>query len=277
MTQLESYKGYYLWNYVPSAAAAVIFLLLFLAGTAFHTWKIWKRKTFFCVPFAIGCFFEFIGYCARASAHNKTGKMMPYCIQSVFILLGPALFAASVYMVLGRVIIGVGGQKYSLIPVRWLTKIFVVGDVLSFLIQGGAAGMMVQSSLASLGNKLVVLGLLVQVIMFGLFIVTAIVWQVRMKKDPSVGTRQGGLKWKYHLTTLYLVSLLIMVRSLFRVAEFVMGNDGYLLKHEWTLYVFDAVLMALVVLLFGVRYPGDISSYEYVHERVKLNEMEGVA
>ncbi|KAL2859570.1 RTA1 like protein [Aspergillus pseudodeflectus] len=283
MAQLETYKGYYLWKYVPSQAGAVIFLLLFLAATAYHTWRIWKRKTYFCICFAIGGFFEFIGYCARASAHNKTGRMMPFCIQNVYILLGPALFAASIYMTLGRLIVAARAENHSLIPARWLTKIFVLGDILSFLIQGGAAGMMVSSDLASLGNKLVVIGLIVQVVMFGVFIVTAVVVHVRMWRRPRDGFageafgggRGGGLSWvSRHLVTLYLVSGLIMVRSVFRVAEFVMGDDGYLLTHEWTLYVFDAALMWLVMVVFGVRYPGDISMYSRVSEdRVKLTGM----
>jgi len=62
---------------------------------------------------------------------------MPYIIQSLLLLLGPALFAASVYMVFGRLIRLVGGERYSIIRVNWLTKIFVLGDVLSFLVQSG--------------------------------------------------------------------------------------------------------------------------------------------
>ncbi|KAL4863032.1 hypothetical protein BDV12DRAFT_202505 [Aspergillus spectabilis] len=277
MAELQTYKGYYLWHYVPSRAAAVIFLLLFLAGTAFHTWKIWKHKTYFCMCFAIGGFFEFIGYCARTSAHNKTGKMMPFCIQNVFILLGPALFTASIYMVLGRIIVLVKGEKHSLIPVRWLTKVFVAGDVLSFLIQGGAAGMMISTDLARLGNKLVVIGLVVQVVMFGLFVVTAMIFQLRMNGDlhaPEIFS--ANFRWRFHLNTLYIVSVLIMVRSVFRVVEFVMGNDGYLLQNEWPLYVFDAALMWLVMVVFGVRYPSDVFGYSHVHERVPLSEVRGV-
>lgn len=56
MTELQTYRGYYLWHYVPSRVAAVIFLLLFLAATAFHSWKTWKHKTYFCICFALGCF-----------------------------------------------------------------------------------------------------------------------------------------------------------------------------------------------------------------------------
>ena len=56
-------------------------------------------------------------------------------MQSLLILLAPALFAASIYMVLGRLIIHAGAQHRSIIRITWLTKIFVGGDVLSFLLQ----------------------------------------------------------------------------------------------------------------------------------------------
>jgi hypothetical protein len=56
-------------------------------------------------------------------------------MQSLLLLLAPALFAASIYMVLGRIIRLTDGEAYSLIRVSRLTKIFVAGDVLSFLVQ----------------------------------------------------------------------------------------------------------------------------------------------
>lgn len=60
------------------------------------------------------------------------------------------------------------------------------------------------------------------------------------------------------MTMLYIVSALIMVRSIFRVVEYIMGHDRYLLKNEWTLYVFDATLMFGVVVMLGWRYPDDL-------------------
>jgi len=43
-------------------------------------------------------------------------------------------------MLLGRIILVTDGESHSLIRKRWLTKIFVIGDVISFLLQG--AGML---------------------------------------------------------------------------------------------------------------------------------------
>ena len=62
---------------------------------------------------------------------------MPYIIQNILILLGPALFAGSIYMVLGRLIRVLDADDYSLIRVQWLTKLFLLGDILSIFGQGG--------------------------------------------------------------------------------------------------------------------------------------------
>ena len=50
----------------------------------------------------------------------------------------------------------------------------------------------------------------------------------------------------------YSASALIMVRSVFRVVEYVEGNNGYIMRREALLYVFDAVLMFFVMVLFNI-------------------------
>lgn len=55
MVELEPYKhGYYLWKYMPSLAAAVIFGIMFLGTTVMHFIKIKKWRSRFGLPFAIG-------------------------------------------------------------------------------------------------------------------------------------------------------------------------------------------------------------------------------
>ena len=60
-------------------------------------------------------------------------------IQTLCLLLAPALLAASIYMLLGRVILVLQAESHAILKKKWLTKIFVTGDVMSFLLQG--AGM----------------------------------------------------------------------------------------------------------------------------------------
>ncbi len=63
-------------------------------------------------------------------------------MQSILLLIAPALLAASIYMVLGRIVLLTEGERHSLIPQRWLTKVFVAGDVVSFLTQGAGGGIL---------------------------------------------------------------------------------------------------------------------------------------
>ena len=111
------------------------------------------------------------------------------------------------------------------------------------------------------GQKIVVGGLFVQIIFFGLFVGVASVFHVRMKKLPTTRVLTESLPWKKHLHALYVSSALIMIRSVFRVVEFIQGRDGYLMSHEWFLYVFDTVLMLGVMVLFCWIHPGKIRRY----------------
>ena len=204
---------------------------------------------------------EFIGYAARAGAYDKTGKLMPYIIQSVFVLIAPTLFAAAVYMVLARIIRAVDGEKLSPIRINLITKIFITCDIVTFFVQGGGAGMMAQSSLTKIGQDIVLAGLILQILTFALFLLTAITFAQRMRKTPTPSAVQGDVPWRHHLHSLYAISVMILIRSIFRVIEYGLGNDGYLLAHEWPNYIFDAVPMFIAMVCFAVWYPSELQPF----------------
>jgi hypothetical protein len=116
---------------------------------------------------------EFIGFATRASAQDKTGKLMPFVIQKNMILLAPVLFAASIYMVLGRLTRATKGKTHSIIRPKRLTRLFVTGDILSLAIQGSGGGLMVVAQYGKLAQAIVIVGLVFQTIIFGLFGTTA--------------------------------------------------------------------------------------------------------
>jgi hypothetical protein len=64
-------------------------------------------------------------------------------MQTLLLLLGPTLFAASIYMVLGRLVVLLDADAYALIKPKWLTAFFVFGDVVSFLIQGSGTSQVI--------------------------------------------------------------------------------------------------------------------------------------
>ncbi|KAF8849666.1 RTA1-domain-containing protein [Acephala macrosclerotiorum] len=245
------------YRYDPSQVAALIFMSCFLITTVFHIFQAAKLRTFYFIPLLVGGVFEVFGYIARSLAHNNQYSLAIYIMQELLLLLAPALFAASIYMTLGRMILLTQGEKLAPIPARWLTKIFVCGDVLSFVVQSGG-GLMAVPRMMTIGEHLVVFGLLIQIISFGIFVLAAGVFHYHVVCSPTPASLQ--VHWRRYMYTLYAASALIFIRSVFRVIEFSGGNDGFLMKSEVFVYVFEGLLMLCVMVSFNIVHPGELIS-----------------
>lgn len=150
-------------------------------------------------------------------------------------------------MILGRIIRACNASDYSLIRVSRLTKIFVAGDVTCFLIQamgGGLLGGAKTKKQFDTDNDIILGGLILQIIIFVGFLIVAVVFHRRLQYHQT--TEAAGLPWQRLMMMLYASSVLISVRNLYRVIEYAMGQNGWLLEHEWPLYVFDGLLMGVV-------------------------------
>ncbi|PYH32252.1 RTA1 domain-containing protein [Aspergillus neoniger CBS 115656] len=253
-----------LYYYTPSAAAAGIFVVLFGISTVLHFLQLVRTRTWFMIPFFIGGILETIGYVGRllSSLESPDYSTGSYAMQSALILIAPAFLAASIYMTLGRIIRLVQAEHYSVFKLNWVTKIFVAGDVLSFLMQASGAGLMVSgSSDPTTGEHIIIGGLFVQIIFFGFFIITALVFQMRLAKAPTSTSTELSHIWRRHMNALYISSILIFVRSIVRVVEYLQGYDGYLMKHEVFIYVFDALLMFLAMEVLQFIHPSQVNCY----------------
>ncbi len=136
----------------------------------------------------------------------------------------------------------------------------MTGDCIAFVIQ--AAGATILSSGGSntdLGNTIIIVGLVFQIIAFGLFVVAAALFHFRMLKVPTQLAQERP--WTKHMISLYVISMLIFIRSLVRVVEYVQGNAGTIMSHEVYIYIFDAVLMLSAVAIMNVVHPGEVARY----------------
>ncbi|KAF5248733.1 hypothetical protein FANTH_5803 [Fusarium anthophilum] len=245
-----------LFRYTPSLPAAIIAAVIFVILSCLHIWRLGKARAWYFIPFAVGGAFETIGYAARTVSHKNQESVPAFSLQAILILVAPALFAASIYMILGRIIISLRAQHLSLIPVRWLTKVFICGDILSFSLQGAGGGIQASRTFEGYnrGEKIILAGLFVQIVVFGFFVITSGLFHLKCLKNPTSAARENAFPWKLDLKVLYTVSTIILVRSIFRVVEYLQGNAGFLVSHEIFLYIFDAVLMAIVMVVFLIWY-----------------------
>lgn len=108
-----------------------------------------------------------------------------------------------------------------------------------------------------LGQRIVIGGLIVQLVALGWFIFETTILHMRLNGSPTVITlKDPSVSWRPTLWTLHCLSVLIFMRSLYRLIEFTSGSDSALAKREVFLCIFDASLLSLSVFLFVVIHPG---------------------
>jgi hypothetical protein len=143
-------------------------------------------------------------------------------------LIAPILFAASIYMILGRLIMRTKSAGYSIIRANWVAKIFVTGDILCFFVQSGGAGMLVQAKDnggVKRGENIILGGLILQILIFGFFVAVAATWHKRLSARPTAYS--ADLPWIRYTWLLYAASALITIRNLCRVVEYALGRVGF--------------------------------------------------
>lgn len=114
------------------------------------------------------------------------------------------------------------------------------------------------SSKAKMGQNIILAGIILQLFWFGFFMVIAWHLQYRMNRNPTTASRNPDYQWRKHLNSLYVVSTLVIIRSIFRVIEFAQGHDGYLQSHEVFFYVFDSIPMFALLVWLNWQHPGEI-------------------
>ncbi|KAF2273213.1 RTA1-domain-containing protein [Westerdykella ornata] len=252
--------GESIWLYSPSFPLSIVVAILYLVPTLVLAWQIIvKYRSWFFLCVLIGSAVEVVGYAVRAVSTKKQSDIPSYAVSSTLIIIAPVFVAAGNYLLIGRLIRAVlppTRHRIFFIPARFITKAFVLFDILTFLIQ--ASGSAIASSgnwegdQAATGTNVLIGGLSLQVATFAWFlsIVTRFWWFTR--REVKDGAPVG---WARVLQAIWVSSLLILVRSIYRVIEFALGINGYPFTHEWTFYVFEALPMLPAISVFCIVHP----------------------
>ncbi|KAI5776336.1 RTA1 like protein-domain-containing protein [Geopyxis carbonaria] len=255
-------KGYY--AYEPSYPTAIVGAVLFSLTGAFSIFQYFFFRSWYFWCIVLASLMEMIGFIARApSANNPTSRPL-YITQFCLIILAPAVLAAGLYMTFGRIISATSAPppvRQLWVPARFVTPIFVAFDVVSFTIQLIGAAMLSSADATDFakidrGGDIIKIGLAVQLVGFGFFTVVGLRWAVLMKGESGgeeVKAAAGGrrrLAWAVNGGC-----LLVLVRSVYRMAEFAGGRESYLKTTEVWFWVLDAMMLFFVFVLFNVFHP----------------------
>ncbi|KAJ5740586.1 hypothetical protein N7493_000458 [Penicillium malachiteum] len=251
----DPYVDFY--PYTPSATAGYAFMAIFGVSTIVHTILTIPFRAAYFIPFILGG--ETFGYYGRAWSHESRTDIDSWALQEMLILCAPPLISATVYMVLGRIIRSFDAEHLSSIRTKRLTLIFVLNDILCFCTQLGGAGVQVtgDANIMNIGKKVVLAGLIFSLIIFALFVLIATKFHRRaLRSPPPLLLLYTDLKWTRYMWALYVACFAIMIRNLVRTIQFGASRTAAVNTSEVYIYVFDAFMMFLSMLVFMVYHPG---------------------
>ncbi|KAI8836981.1 RTA1 like protein-domain-containing protein [Chytriomyces cf. hyalinus JEL632] len=237
-----------------AAIAAAVYTILF----AIHLIQGIRYKTFYMAAAIAGAFFEAVGYFCRIVSINDPFSIPMYSAQYSFIVVSPVLVAATQYVMLEKVMHH-SYPEASPVKHTLITRTFVISDVIAFFVQvAGSSILLSDRTKTDLGLRIMMAGLVVQVISFAVYLGIAVIFYKRAKILAQGGKaalvdRQA---WRTIFMTLMASGMMVFLRSVFRIIEFSYGFRGFIATNEVYMYVFDFGLMMLALLAFNVNHPG---------------------
>ncbi len=211
-----------------SVAAAAVFASIFAILSLANTFRLFQHRAWSCIPFVVGGTMETTGYITRALGSTNPSSTPLKIVQVLCILLAPVLFAAAIYMTLDRVVRATAGERYSMLRSTWITKIFVGSDVMCFVTQAIGAGVIAAGGSTALGGNIVLGGLILQIVVFAFFVCVGAVFHLRLRQHPNRLSER--VRWVHHMVTLYVMSIAITSRNVYRVVESCMGGKHVLVR-----------------------------------------------
>ncbi|KAF2100249.1 hypothetical protein NA57DRAFT_73859 [Rhizodiscina lignyota] len=265
MSSDTTITNYYAYN--PSHVLPIVFAVLIGISLIVHTWQNFRYR-FWRVTFWMtwgGTVFT-AGWISRVFSSYDTGSKGLYIAQTVLVLAGPPIYAASEYNILGRLMLYLP-MHAPMNPNRLVYFFIYLGALVESLTAAGASKMSSagddRSQLRS-GGTLLAISLILQGVVECIFF-SMVVWvHHRAAKAKMVTPKVHTL-----CIMLYGTSALILLRCIFRAiekfstlnilsAEPCSGICDAVQRHEWYLYAFEAAPMVLYTYWLNIIHPGRI-------------------
>ncbi|KAJ7238566.1 RTA1 like protein-domain-containing protein [Mycena haematopus] len=262
-------------GFVPKKSLSYIALILYGVSALIHWiyfFTVPPRRPFI-ITLPLGMTAMAIGFILRVIYANPPFTLGKYIVMDLCILLSPCLFLATDYMLLSHLARGFDEEvsnRCLLIRHSRVTKIFVWSDITTFLLQSGGGGLTATKnnpSIAKLGTKIALIGLTLQAVSFGLFTIVLIVFAYRVSKhfpelwhpkNPrpfKLFSRQPIDDWRIIVYIMGVTCVGILIRSVFRIAEFAGGYNGTISTHEGYFYLLDSLPLWIAMSLYCIVWP----------------------
>ncbi|KAK3316084.1 RTA1 like protein-domain-containing protein [Apodospora peruviana] len=227
------------WMYNPSFALAVLASILYgFSFLAIFYLTVIKYRSWYFTSVVAGAAIEVVGYGMRCYSVRRPTDVGPFVATLSLIVLAPVFVTAGNYLLIGRLI------QAILPPTRH--RIICAGS-------GVASSKNWTGPTEKIGVNILIAGLGFQVVTFVAFMAIFGRFHFLARREATAAAPRG---WQKLVRAVYVSSLSILIRCIYRVAEFAEGVDGYPFRQEWLFWVFEAAPMLVAISNFCVFHPG---------------------
>lgn len=255
-----------IYGYIPSQALSILGMALFAFLLLVHILQIYRYRVWSFIPLAGATIMEIIGYTFRyRSYHDDPYNKIYFIVQYFFIVVAPVLISASIYVCLTRLIrqkrsdvTGVGeGSQLRPKPLLWF---FISADAVTTIIQvAGASLIGIKTSKhqdPTTANNILLAGLAVQTFCFVVFLALFAYFTFTTAVSRIFSGGNGHCKGRPFIAALGVSSVLVLLRTIFRLAETSQGVFGYLSSDEAFFGSLEFAPIVVAVGILAVWHPG---------------------
>ncbi|KAJ7115430.1 RTA1-like protein [Mycena epipterygia] len=255
----DSQYGYLLHEYV-----SIIFLVLFGISTILHIGQATYYRMWWLFPTACLCGFgEVLGWSGRLWSSFSPSFFNPFIMQFVSTVISPTPLIAVNFILLSRIVTRLGPCYARLTPIRYAV-IFITCDIVALVIQavgGGLASTASDLSGANLGAKVMLAGIVVQFSAIVLYAYLASDFLLCYHQDRPLRLPSGGRgildsRLQMMIAALAFSTLVLFIRSVYRIIELAGGWHGRVLHTEVYFNVLDGGMVVLAIVCINVAHPG---------------------
>ncbi|KAH0443821.1 RTA1 domain-containing protein [Colletotrichum camelliae] len=258
---IDACNSYYAFD--PSFEGNLAFAVLFGLSMVAHLVQAITYRKRFCWVIIVGASWETAAFILRTLGARDQQQIGYQIGGQLLFLLAPLWINAFAYMLAARLVYFVlPDQRVFRVKATALTKMFVAMDIVCFLVQAVGGSMMSNTEVSSddpilrTGQQLYMSGCGLQLAFIVVFCGLMGRFYVKMQQAQRFDLdlkRVKALVW-----VMYVVLVLVIIRIIFRLAEFGPGADieNPILTNEKYAFGLDALPMVLALVLLNAVHPG---------------------
>ncbi|KAH7248917.1 RTA1 like protein-domain-containing protein [Fusarium redolens] len=255
-------------GYVPNKGSSIFFTvcfaILFLSSVGLG---VWKKTWTYAATLGAGLLLETIGYIGRIQMDPNPWNSSAFQTQICCIIIAPTFICAAIYLTLKHVALALSPDLSRIHP-RWYPRIFLPADLSCLIIQaigGGvaAAAKRNQPELARNGNRTIIAGVVLQVIVLLAFGAMGTDYYLRVKKylHSSEAAHESLRVWQDKKFRMFGFAVsgayfAILTRCIYRIAEMAGGWGNHIMQDEPSFLVLDSSLVLVTGFLLTAFHPG---------------------